>query len=416
MAGFAARTEPARGAMHDLHVKVLALEAADGTRALLVTSDLLGFPRALAVEITGRIMDQTGLPREAIQLNSSHTHSGPVLSGGLTDIYPIGEEQWNDIDDYTEWLADEVVRLAGEAIGNLQPATVEIGRGVARFAVNRRNNPRDTLHQLPELAGPGDHDVPVFRISDAEGELFAVLFGYACHPTVQSGLHWSGDYPGFTQKMLEEELDGVTALFFQGAGADQNPLPRGHDSWARQYGATLAAAVLATLDREMNPLDPEIGLGYQELDLPVAPLPSDEVLAQRAANDNYIGRWARRMQELKASGTSFPTHYPFPIQVWRLGNIPVIGLGGELVSGYAISLKEIFGFDTVVMGYSNDVMNYIPTSRILLEGGYEGLTAHMVYGMHGPWTGQVEASILQASVEVAREAGVFPVNHPTGKN
>ncbi|MGM0506306.1 MAG: neutral/alkaline non-lysosomal ceramidase N-terminal domain-containing protein, partial [Bacteroidota bacterium] len=314
------------------------------------------------------------------------------------------------------WLADEIVRLAGEALESLQPASVGIGHGVARFAVNRRNNPSDNLHQLPELAGPGDHDVPVFRITDEHGELVAVLFGYACHPTVQSGLHWSGDYPGFAQQAIEEELEGVTALFFQGAGADQNPLPRGHDSWARQYGETLAAAVLGTLDREMEPVQPELGLAYRELDLPIAPLPSDEVLASRAESDNYIGRWARRMQKLKASGEEFPTHYPFPIQVWRLGEVPVIGLGGELVSGYAISLKEIFGFDTVVMGYSNDVMNYIPTTRILLEGGYEGLTAHMVYGLHGPWTGEVEASILHAVIGLAAEAGVRPVNHPTGKN
>ena len=68
-------------------------------------------------------------------------------------------------------------------------------------------------------------------------------FGYACHPTVLDGYEWSGDYPGFAQIELEKSYPGTVAMFFQGTGADMNPLPRRTVPLAQQYGEELAAAV-----------------------------------------------------------------------------------------------------------------------------------------------------------------------------
>ena len=48
MAGYAGRTKPAEGKLHDLHAKALALEDAGGRRLVLVTTDLLGFPREMS--------------------------------------------------------------------------------------------------------------------------------------------------------------------------------------------------------------------------------------------------------------------------------------------------------------------------------------------------------------------------------
>lgn len=62
-----------------------------------------------------------------------------------------------------------------------------------------------------------------------------------------------------------------------------------------------------------------------------------------------------------------------------------MGLGGEVVIEYSIVLKQIFGQDIFVLGYSNDVMAYIPSATILGEGGYEGATSQMVYGLPGTW-------------------------------
>ncbi len=45
MAGYAARNKPSEGKVHDLNAKALALEDTAGTRFVIVTVDLIGFPR-----------------------------------------------------------------------------------------------------------------------------------------------------------------------------------------------------------------------------------------------------------------------------------------------------------------------------------------------------------------------------------
>ena len=47
---------------------------------MLVTSDLIGFPAAVAEPICERIREKTGLKRAQILINSAHIHTGPVLS------------------------------------------------------------------------------------------------------------------------------------------------------------------------------------------------------------------------------------------------------------------------------------------------------------------------------------------------
>src|SRR5690554_350909 len=74
MAGFASRTEPARGKLHDLWIKALALEDGGGNRAVLVTADLLGLPKDLSDKIRQELESRFGLSKSQIILNSSHTH------------------------------------------------------------------------------------------------------------------------------------------------------------------------------------------------------------------------------------------------------------------------------------------------------------------------------------------------------
>ena len=80
MAGYAGRNKPFEKVAGDLFVKALVLEDSTGTRAAIVTSDILGFPAQVAEPICERVADKTGIKRENILLNSSHTHAAPLLS------------------------------------------------------------------------------------------------------------------------------------------------------------------------------------------------------------------------------------------------------------------------------------------------------------------------------------------------
>lgn len=417
MAGFASRTHASEGKLHDLWVKALALEDASGQRSILITSDLLGFPKKMSDEIRDQIFAKYKLSKAQIILNSSHTHSGPVLGMALSDIYPLQSEDQKKIDAYTHSLITKVVELAGIALKNLQPANIEAQNGVTRFQVNRRNNAAATLDRATALAGPGDAAVPVIKVTNKEGKMIGIVFGYACHPTVLSGYEWSGDYPGYAQIELEKLYPGTTALFFQGAGADQNPLPRHTVPLAIQYGKTLAAAVERVLSEPMTPLEPKLTTAYSEVDLSLTSVPTKAQLTEMAEkSSDYQQRWAKKMLQRIDRKEVFETSYPYPIQVWKLGNQTIMTLGGELVVDYAINLKKIFGQDLFVMGYSNDVMNYIPSTTILREGGYEGETAAIVYGLPATWASDTEVRILNAMVNLAAKAGVVKPESKVIKN
>jgi neutral ceramidase len=308
---------------------------------------------------------------------------------------------------YSDELVEQIVTLVGKSLERLEPADVYAQNGVARFQVNRRNNNAQHLQRLTELSGPMDPAVPVIKVVNRSGDLMAVAFGYACHPTVLGDYEWSGDYPGFAQMELEKLYPGTTALFFQGAGADQNPLPRHTVPLATQYGKTLAAAVERVLSEDMRQLEPKTRTAYAEVELPLTKAPTSAELTDYInKSSGYQQQWAKRLLARLKAGEKFETSYPYPVQVWNLGGQPIFTLGGELVVEYAIELKRIFGQHAFVMGYSNDVMSYIPTTTILREGGYEGATAQMVYGLPSTWGSDSEIMILHRLVQLAKEAEV----------
>ena len=89
------------------------------------------------------------------------------------------------------------------------------------------------------------------------------------------------------------------------------------------------------------------------------------------------------------------------IAVWKLGSdIEFVHLGGEVVVDYALRLKsELNGAQTWVAGYANDVMAYIPSRRVLAEGGYEGGGSNVYYGLPGLWHPESEAKIINVVVD-----------------
>ena len=409
MSGYAARTNPAEGKLQDLWAKALVLEDPNGRRAVLVTMDLVGIPRDLSVAVCGQLQDRYHLPREAIVLSVSHTHSGPVIQHNLDDMFDLDESQRKLISDYTQGLHGKLVAVAGEALRQVGPVQLACGNGQATFAVNRRNNKEADVPRLRsagQLKGPVDHDVPVLSVRDAQGHLRAIVCGYACHATVLSDYLWCGDYPGFAQLELEQAYPGAVALFWAGCGGDQNPLPRRSVARAQEYGRQLADGVRAVLNSAMTPITGNFAAAYRGIDLPFGELPTRDQLIRESTDKNKAmaaraGHLLGRLQR----GAALPRTYPYPVQAWQLGpDLTFIALGGEVVVDYSLRLKKELGAKgTWVAGYCNDVMAYIPSLRVLKEGGYEGGGAMVYYGLPAAWGPRVEDLIVAAVHEQVRK-------------
>ncbi len=299
MSGYAGRNHPAEGTLHDLWAKALVLEDEAGTRAVLITLDLVGIDRQTSQTICNEIETRHKLPRAAIAICTSHTHTGPVVGTNLMSMYreKLGDEQKKSIVDYTKTLTQKVTGVVAEAMKNLAPAELAAGSGRATFAVNRRNNREADVPKLREagdLKGPIDHAVPVLTVRDGGGKLKAIVAGYACHATVLSFYQWSGDWPGFAQIEIEKDHPGAVALYWCGCGADQNPLPRRTVELAQNYGRQLADAVKEVVAGKMAPIEGKLHLKYTEIDLPLAKLPTAEELQTDTESKNeYIAARAK---------------------------------------------------------------------------------------------------------------------------
>jgi neutral ceramidase len=401
MAGYDARTKPSEGVLQDIYAKALALQDDSGATTVLVTLDLVGVAPSYTVPIVERAQ-KLGIARERILLNASHTHSAPSAGEEWVQRFEdrVTPKDIAVVRAYTRELIDKVSNVIAESVRNLAPARLSFGQSLAGVAVNRRRVAN------PAWPGPVDHDVPVLAVRGTNGTVRAVVFGYACHNTTLGDYRINGDYAGYAMEELEKQNPGAIALFVQGAGADANPLPRRTVELAMRHGQTVAAAVREVVQGKMKPVNGALRAAFEYTEVPFQKPPSREELTARLKDANpgrrRNARWL--LDALERDGR-IRTSYPDPIQVWKFGDGPtMIAMGGEVVVDYALRLKAKYGWtDTWIAGYSNDVFGYVPSRRVLQEGGYEGGDALINKPYPGPFAPEIEETIVNKVDDLVRK-------------
>jgi hypothetical protein len=410
LSGYAARNKPSEGKYHDIWAKALAIEDDRGNRIMLVTTDILGFSREIAEAIAERAQKQYGLRRAQLMLNSSHTHTGPVVRHNLIGAYNLNAEAVAVITEYSQQLQDKVVAVIGDALKDLSPAKLSFGHGTGTFAKNRRQQTPTGMRIGVNEGGPVDHDVPVLIVESLQGKLRGIVFGYACHNTTLTDKHYqiSGDYAGFAQTELEKSHPGATAMFVMGCGADINPHPRTELEHAQQHGASLANAVEQASKGQLLQVQGNIKTAFDRVMIPFATPPTREEFQARLSDKNvFKQRHAERMLARLDRDGKLPVEYPFTIQIFRIGrDFTMIGLAGEVVTDYALRLKRELGEKGLwVAGYTNEVMAYIPSARMFKEGGYEVVDSMIYYDQPTSWSSELEEKIIGKTHEMARRVG-----------
>ncbi len=370
MAGYAARKEPAEGTQQDLFAKALAVEDREGNRVVFITLDLIGVIEKLRTAVAEQVHEKYKISPHALLMNASHTHCGPAY----------GREEAKD---YLESLKKTLVELVGQSLERLQPARLSYSFARCSVAMNRRTPTATGFRNHPNPNGPVDHTVPILRVDNPDGQLRAILFGYACHNTTMGFQKWLGDYAGYAQEYFEKDHPGVTALFMMGCGGDQNPYPRSELKYAQMHGRSLATAVEAAL--EVN---------------------------QRTQRHQRLLRGPLRCV-LETVDLEFVTkdrpNFPYPVQVVQFGDdLMLIALGTEVVVDYSLRLKSELsrpdGPAIWVAGYSNVYSGYIPSRRVLLEGGYEARSR--------PWKSDLEERIVGKVHELLGRLNAKPKTPP----
>jgi neutral ceramidase len=408
MAGYAGRTKPFERVEQDIYAKALALEDRLGNRAVLVTTDLIGIPRAVAEPVCQRIQGKTKLDRSQILLSSSHVHSAPMLSFEKRTEAGVAPEDARNLVAFTQSLQDKLVDVAVEALSRLEPARLAWGSGVAHFAMNRREFTTKGVVLGVNPRGLVDRSVPVLRVDSADGKLRAVLFQYACHNTTLTQTNFSlcGDYAGFAQAYIQERFPGVQAMFMIGCAGDANPYPRGTMENARELGATLGQEVGRILEAPLQPVSGPLNCVFEHANVPLQQFSRAE-LVKLTKGPSWQSGNAKAMLARLDNDEKLASIFPAPVAVWQFGrDLTLVGLSGEVVVDYVPLVQRAIGpLQLWIAGYCNDVFGYFPSARVLKEGGYE---CRGLYTTEGFFASTAQEVLVAKVRELALRAGRKP--------
>ncbi len=374
LSGYAVRKTEATNAVQKLWTKAIAIGSDKDGPALLITVDNTGVPRQVREAVVARLQKK-GLDPSRIAICSTHSHSTPYLAGYLPTLFgePLPPEHQAHVERYTHELIGAIEQVALEALKQRQPGRLAWAQGQASFAANRRTK-----------GGPVDHALPLLAVTDAKGKLRALLVSYACHCTTLGGdfNQVCGDWAGYAQEILERDHPGVTVLVTIGCGADANPAPRGTLELAQRHASEIATNIQTLLVGKLTPVGGKLSCREKAIAIPFDTQPTRAEFEVRAKETNYAGYHARWNLAKLDRGETLPTTLPYLVQAWNFGaDLALVFLPGEVVVDYSLRLKREFDATRFwVNAYANDVPCYIPSERILQEGGYEGGGAMTYYG------------------------------------
>jgi len=393
LTGYAVRKKESEGIAQRLYARALAI-GSDEQVAILITVDNCGVPAGVRNTVLERLSKQVHLTSERLAICSTHTHSGPWLEGFAPNIFgaPVSPEEQARVHRYTGELTEALEQVALQALKARTPAHLAWAKAQAGFAANRRTK-----------GGPVDHDLPLLVVTAPDGALRAVFISYACHCTTLGGEfnQICGDWAGFAGENIEHEHPGAIALVGLGCAGDANPAPRGTLDLAREHGKEISAAIepfLAPSTDKLLTLTGNLDCRTKQIELPFDTLPTRAEWERLAAQTNYVGGHARLNLARLDRGEALPTKIPYLVETWTFGNeLAMVFLPGEVVVDYSLRLKREFDASRLwVNAYANDVPCYIPSERVLQEGGYEGGGAMIFYDRPTRFASGVETRIITA--------------------
>jgi putative membrane-bound dehydrogenase-like protein len=390
LSGFGFRRAESEGVTQKIWAKALAIDDGKNGAAVIITVDNLGIPESMTRAVAAHLQKKTGLKPGRLAIMATHTHTAPMLTDVAPTLFslPIPAEHQKRIDRYTAQLTDWLEKAALDALKDLQPGKLEWGIGTVGFAKNRRAK-----------GGPIDHDLPLLVARTADGKIRAIYVSYACHCVTLSNNKISGDWAGYAQAHLQKDHPGAVALVGVGCGADQNPksgVTGDNTKVCSAQGKQIADEVKRLLAAGLNGLNAPLTTRGGRINLPFGQLPTKAEWEVKAKLKGARGYHARVQLARLARGEKLQAQLDYPVQTWAFGDqLAMVFLPGEVVVDYAVRLKREFDrMRLFVHAYANDAPCYIPSERILNEGGYEAEGAMIYYDRPTRLAVGIEAKIM----------------------
>ncbi len=375
MAGYGARTEPFKG-VHD-ELFACATVFYDGTnKAAIITAEVLHFSHESWEELTGRIEQEVGIPREFILLAPVHNHGAPSTRS-------YGDDVDEDLLAYNRELRNKLVAMTIDAVVNLQPALIGSGKGVCKMSMNRRAlNANGGIRIGSNPYGPCDQEVGVVRIDDTDGTPFSLFVNWPTHATVMGGANYmiTGDWPGAARRYIEREFPApVIAAITAGASGDIDPIYRVRPDFRKRETEEIGIILGEEVIRVTN-------------EIRTYPAGSINAKQKVITLSGKISGGSRLPGEDFEPGPDVDVR----LSILRVGNILFAGISGELFTEIGMKIKELSPFRyTYMITHCNGASGYLITDAAYKEGGYEVSATRVMPG--------AEKEIIDNLVEMINE-------------
>lgn len=419
LSGDACRFRPVEKVLHPLFAR--ALVASSGTNAsvkerlCVLTLDLCTIGNECADNIRNQVAERFGFQREAVMLHLMQNHSAPSLGGHLflkPDSPHASKDFWwvyQGDPGYLEFVAPRILEAVEKANASLQPVTVAcLGRADSRIAHNRRFLKRngwvqsqpsgDDLFEVLCTEGPIDPEVGVAAFKNSEGRIIAALLHHTGHPTSYFSKNWvTSSWPGawcrsFKQLVGEQcvplVLNGCCGNINVWSSTRHEPAP--DDEIIADFLMQTSREVLEQLAFSAPTV---LGFKSVKLDISFSDIEKqigheDLQQARRLLEEHPQPRWrdgsktaldvewlfALIITDLARRLRSDQT-FACEVQVFRLGNLGLVGLIGEpFVEGQLDIKRQSPAQRTFVAHMCNGGIGYIPTKQSYRAVNYNHLS------------------------------------------
>lgn len=390
-----------------LRAKAVVFQQGD-VSAAFVFCDLVGVPRDIAGAARAQASAETGIPAKHIAVCATHSHTGPLYFGALSDFFnqrnvtTLGRDPYEPT-EYRETLVEQIVAAIVNAKKSLQPMELRSGYAIEdRLPFNRRFHMKDGSvrfnpgQQNPDIvraAGPVDPQVGIITLSKPKaGKPSAAIVSFAMHLDTVGGTEYSADYPKFVEDTLRESFGpDFTLLFGAGTCGDINDIDVTKLGRCKtpELGRMLGETVVKVIERRNLSSAAEAALAVRSAKVDIALQSySESEIAQARKNLELVGtRDLSFMGQVEAYKIVDLQRQPgksisLEVQAIRLdGDTAIVTLPAEIFVELGLAIKAASPFKTtLVIELANDSLGYIPTKKAFAEGSYETVNSRVVPG------------------------------------
>jgi hypothetical protein len=385
LAGFGLRTAAYTEVADDLELNACTIQGED-QMVVFLTFDTLSVGKAVseyAKKAFGRLDAH-------VVCVASHTHFAPSLDSDLPQLGRVDEDYLGKVLGAIDSLA---LRFAREGCREVD---IVVGKSDFNCGINRRRKawgPKQgySMHMLPNPrvnAGDGLATLDIRTVDD--GRLLARLWRCSCHPvSFYSQTSVSSDFIGIVRQSFRSTTPKLPVLFFQGFSGDIRPPSISHDrSLVSRLRRLIHGDFFGTFSEESWKMWAQQIIGSLSGCEGGKKL-SGEAIEHKTTNVS--------LKDLHQTNEDYGGRPGLEITSVNIGReLNFVFFSGEPVTGWHDLIPKHPTREMWLVGYASHTFGYLPTSKVMQEGGYEAEGFRSGFSLPGRFVVDIDKTVLEA--------------------